>query len=381
MNLNKEQKIFLNKFWKNRNNKQKSYILIVILPTILAIIYYTFIAAGKYVVETRFSVKGNEMQQLDLLSGLAGIPSQGGTSTDSYIVQDYIHSFDMVKAINQDLPIEKIFNHADADWFSSLGKQTSQVELLDYWNKFVTASYDPTTTIITLKVRTFSPHDTKTLSEAILHHSEILVNNLSERARNDDLAFAEAEVARAEKRVANARLLMNNFRVEVQDLDPTQTASSKMMLIGELEVELAKAQAELNTLTSYMDNQAPSAVNLRQKVAGLKRQVKNERQSIASKEGHKSALSGVFAEYEPLVAERTFAEKAYISSLASLEAARVEASRKHRYLATFVEPSLPDEATEPRRIRSILTVFLAASLSWIISLLGVGIIKEHVGWV
>ncbi|EML0424616.1 capsule biosynthesis protein [Vibrio parahaemolyticus] len=381
MKLNKKHKTILNKFWKNRNNKQRSFILVVLLPTFISLVYYTFIASGQYVVEARFSVKGNEMQQIDLLSGIAGIPSQGGSSTDSYIVQDYIHSLDMVREVNKRVSLQQVFNHPDADWMSSLGKQPTQVEMLAYWNKFVTASYDPTTTIITLKVRAFSPQDAKNLSKSVLYQSEILVNNLSEQARKDDLLFAEEEVKRAEKRVANVRALMNEFRTQAQDLDPKQTASSKMMLIGELEAQLAKTQAELSALTSYMDPKAPSVINLTRKANALTQQIQNEKNSIAGDTDTQPALSGVFADYEPLVVERTFAEKAYTSSLASLEAARVETSRKHRYLATFVEPTLPDEASEPQRLRSIITVFLASLVSWAIGLLGLGIIREHIGWV
>ncbi|NIY87084.1 capsule biosynthesis protein [Vibrio campbellii] len=381
MKLNKKYKTTLNKFWKNRNNKQRSFILVVLLPTFISLVYYAFVASGQYVVEARFSVKGNEMQQLDLLSGIAGIPSQGGSSTDSYIVQDYIHSLDMVREVNKRVSLEQVFNHPDADWLSSLGKQPTQVEMLAYWNKFVTASYDPTTTIITLKVRAFSPQDAKNLSKAVLYQSEILVNNLSEQARKDDLLFAEEEVKRAETRVANVRALMNEFRTQAQDLDPKQTATSKMMLIGELEAQLAKTQAELSALTSYMDPKAPSVINLTRKANALTQQIQNEKNSIAGDTDTQPALSGVFADYEPLVVERTFAEKAYTSSLASLEAARVETSRKHRYLATFVEPTLPDEASEPQRVRSVITVFLASLVSWAIGLLGLGIIREHIGWV
>lgn len=381
MKLQKKHKTFLNKFWKNRNSKQRSFILVVLVPTILAFIYYAFIASGQYVVESRFSVKGNEMQQLDLLSGIAGIPSQGGSATDSYIVQDYIHSLDMIRAINQDLDLRALFNHEDADWLSALGEQKTQLELLKYWNKFVTASYDPTTTIITLRVRAFSPEDAKLLSKRILYQSEVLVNNLSEQARKDDLAFAEAEVKRAEERVTDARVLMNEFRTQVQDLDPSQTASAKMILIGELEAQLAKTEAELKALSAYMDAKAPSVISLSRRVDALKQQINKEKRSITGGTDTQSALSGVFADYEPLVVERTFAEKAYTSALASLEAARVEAARKHRYLATFVEPSLPDEASEPKRARSIVTVFLASLVSWAIGLLGIGIIREHIGWV
>lgn len=381
MKLQKKHKVVLNKFWKNRNKKQRSFILMVVVPTLIALIYYSFIASGKFVVESRFSVKGNNTQQFDLLSGIAGMPSQVGGATDSYIVQDYIHSLDMIREVNKTINLRAIFNHPDADWVSKLGTQKTQEEILDYWLKFVTASYDPTTTIITLKVRAFTPEDAKELATEILRQSELLVNNLSEKARRDDLAFAESEVSRAEKRVSNARLIMNDFRVEAQNLDPTQTASAKMMLIGELEVQLAKTQAELNSVSSYMNSNAPSVINLQRQAEALKLQINNEKNSIATSSNSESALTSVFADYEPLVVERTFAEKAYTSALASLEAARVEAARTHSYLAVFIAPVLPDEATEPLRLQAIFTAFLASLISWGIGLLGVGIIREHIGWV
>ncbi len=381
MKLQKKHKLLLNKVWKNRNNKQRSFLLMVILPTLLATFYYTFIAAGLYVVETRFAVKGNETQQIDLLSGLAGIPTQGGSATDSYIVQDYVQSLDIVRVVGKEIDLNAIFNHPDADWLSAMEYQPSQEEQLRYWRKRVTVSYDPTTTIITLKVRAFSAEDAKLLAEAVLKQSELLVNNLSDAARTDDLAFAENEVARAEARVTTVRIAMNDFRNEVKDLDPTQTASAKMMLIGELEVQLAKAHAELNGLTSYMDAGAPAVLNLTRRVQALSQQIEQEKQNMTGSSDAQPTLSGVFAEYEPLLVERTFAEKAYTSALASLEAARIEAARKHRYLATIITPINPDEAVEPKRLKSVITVLIASLMSWAIGLLGLGIIREHVGWV
>ncbi|MFI3245858.1 MAG: hypothetical protein R3Y10_05140 [Ferrimonas sp.] len=353
----------------------------VFIPTILAILYYGFIASGLYVVETRFAVKGNEMQQFDLLSGLAGMPAQGGSATDSYIVQEYIHSMDMVRAINQKRALSLVFNHADADWFSAIGQAPTQEQQLNYWRKRITVSYDPTTTIITLKVRAFSAEDAQQLSQWVMQQSELLVNNLSDIARSDDLTFATQEVTRAEMRVSAARLAMNEFRKTTQDLDPTTTASAKMVLIGELEGQLAKAHTELNAVSSYMNEHAPAVVNLTRRAQALTQQIQYEKQNITGDSHTQLALSGVFAEYEPLLVERTFAEKAYTSALASLEAARIEAARKHRYLAIFVVPTKPDEAIEPQRIKSVITVFMASLISWLIGLLGVGIVREHLGWI
>ncbi|MCB1234312.1 MAG: hypothetical protein KDM91_04500, partial [Verrucomicrobiae bacterium] len=52
--------------------------------------------------------------------------------------------------------------------------------------------------------------------------------------------------------------------------------------------------------------------------------------------------------------EKEFAQRAYESALASLELARVDADRQHRYLVTIAQPSSPDSATYPVVWRSVL---------------------------
>jgi capsular polysaccharide transport system permease protein len=130
-----------------------------------------------------------------------------------------------------------------------------------------------------------------------------------------------------------------------------------------------------------MNESAPEVSRLGIKVKALEQQIDSERYKINQGNPKENALAGIFALYEPLLIEREFAEKAYASTLASLEAARMEANRKNRYLATFVVPTLPDETTEPHRVKAILTVFFGCCLSWAIGLLGIGIIREHIGWV
>jgi capsular polysaccharide transport system permease protein len=47
------------------------------------------------------------------------------------------------------------------------------------------------------------------------------------------------------------------------------------------------------------------------------------------------------------------------------------------YLERLVQPSLPDKAMEPRRIRSVFTVFLIGLIAWGVVSLLVAAIREH----
>ena len=64
-------------------------------------------------------------------------------------------------------------------------------------------------------------------------------------------------------------------------------------------------------------------------------------------------------------------------ALADLETARSEALRQQLYLERLVQPSLPDKAMEPRRIRAVFTVFLVGLIAWGVASLLVTAIREH----
>jgi capsular polysaccharide transport system permease protein len=88
-------------------------------------------------------------------------------------------------------------------------------------------------------------------------------------------------------------------------------------------------------------------------------------------------LNASFVLFEKAAVEKEFATRAYQSALTTLELARTDAARQHRYLATIAEPSLADEARFPRRYLGTLTVFLACFLAFSIGSLLVATVKEH----
>src|SRR5581483_5189486 len=106
----------------------------------------------------------------------------------------------------------------------------------------------------------------------------------------------------------------------------------------------------------------------------LKNQIATERRRLTGSNG---ALAPQIAEYEHLLLEREFADKGYASALASLESARVEASKQHLYLVRVVEPNLPEKALYPRTSIILPTVFFGRLISYGIGWLIVAGVREH----
>ena len=175
---------------------------------------------------------------------------------------------------------------------------------------------------------------------------------------------------------------MRQFRDQQQEIDPLKKAESQLSLQSRLESDLSAARARMSTLRRYMQENAPSEAFLGSPIKALERQVEQERAKLGKGGDLPSGittLSGQVAAYEELLVEREFAEKAYVSALATLEKARGDAAQQQRYLATCVRPSLPQEALYPRRIVNALTVLAASALIWALSVLIVYAIRDHAG--
>ena len=99
--------------------------------------------------------------------------------------------------------------------------------------------------------------------------------------------------------------------------------------------------------------------------------------------GQSNELSSLLAKQEELQTQKTFAETSYASAMASLEAARMEATRNQSYLAIYTHPSLPEHPLYPKRLLNSLFAFIGLNLLWVLGLIVSLTVQDHLtaGWV
>jgi capsular polysaccharide transport system permease protein len=355
-----------------------SALVAIALPTLFAALYYGLIASDQYAVEVRFAVRGGSGQaSTDVLGLVTGVPSAGSIVTDAYIVMDFIHSREILDKIEGRTDMRAIY--ARGDFLASFDPSETVERLLVYWKRMVSVHFDTTSQVIAVEVRAFRAEDARLLASLIVELSEDLTNQLSARARQDAVRFAEQEVKRTEDRLRANRLALQTFRETRQELDPTKTAEAQLSLLGKLEEELSSAKTKRAGLRQFMEDSAPSIRVLDSRIKAMEAQVAEERAKIgrSAVETGPSSLTVRMADYEELTVEREFAEKVYVSALASLERARLDAAQQQRYLATFVPPSLPQEALYPERILNVFLVLGAAAVLWALGVLIVYGIRDH----
>lgn len=353
------------------------FVATVLLPTAIAAIYFGFLASDVYISESRFVVRSPQRNQP--LTGLGSLIQGAGfarSQDDSYTVHDYIHSRDALGELEKSFNVKQAYGSPKVDFFSRFGGldwDASFENLHRYYRKRVTVDLDQLSSISTLRTSAFTAEDAFRYNEKLLEMSEKLVNQLNERGRLDLVRFAAAEVEEAEKKARAATLAVAAFRGEKNVFDPERQSALQLQGVSRIQDELIATKGQLAQVRALAANN-PQIPALVRRIETLQREVDAETAKVA---GGERSLSNKSAEYERLALDRGLAEKQLAAALASLEQARNEAQRKQLYLERIVQPSKPDVAVEPRRLRNIFATFLLGLVAWGILTMLIAGIREH----
>ena len=352
-------------------------ILTVVVPTCGAILYYGLIASGVYISESRFLVRSPQHKSQ---GGVFGPLLQGTglsrSQDDTYSIHDFILSRDALRELDEKIAVRKTFMSKAIDpinRFPSLSWDDSFEDLYRYYGKHVGVEYDSVTSISILTVRAFSGQDAQKINDQLLQMSERLVNTLNERSRGDLIRFAADEVKLATEKATVAGVAMFEYRTKHAVFEPDKQAAIKLGSVAKIQEELVSAEAQLAQIRKLSPTN-PQIAGLESRAETLRHAITTEAAKVTSANDSFSARA---PEFERLTLESVFSDKQLGVALAGLETARNDALRQQLYLDRLVQPSLPDKAMEPRRIRSVLTVFLMGLVAWGVANLLIAAIREH----
>jgi capsular polysaccharide transport system permease protein len=340
-----------------------SFVLLVVLPVAVSTYYLYVRASDQFHSRTAFSVRSEDVA--NPLEVLVAFTQTGATSApDSAIIYDFLTSQTLVELIDAELDLRTIYNRAENDPVFTLGGEPSVEDTLSYWERMVSASVDANSGVLEIEVRAFTPEDATRVAEAIIAHSEDLVENLSLVAREDAMRYTLEDVAKAEARLKEMRRQIREFRTTYQIIDPEADVQSQVGILGALQSRLADSLIELATIASYSDGTDPRLPNIQRRVDAIRMQIENERAAVGSRSDDGKPLSVVIGEYEELLVDLEFAQNAYVAALAAEEQARIEANRRSRYLAVHIPPTLAQESVYPDRPLLLLVVLACAFATW-----------------
>lgn len=332
--------------------------------------YLYTVARDQYASHVGFSVRTEEIgSAIELLGGITQL--SGSSSSDTDILFEFIQSQQMVRAINAELDLVRIYS-APEDPVFGLGDDTRIEALADYWQRMVKVFYDRASGLIEVRVVAFDPTDAQTVARTIFDTSSDMINQLSTIAREDATRYAEEELERAQNRLKTTRQATTAFRNRTRIVDPSADIQGQMGLLNSLQAQLAAAIIERELLLESAGDTDPRVVQANRRIEVIRNQIDLERGQFgggAGQGGGDQAFSRLLEEYEALEVDREFAEKSFLSALAARDASRAEAQRQLRYLASYVEPTLAETPQYPRRIELLLIIGGVLFLTWSIGVM------------
>jgi capsular polysaccharide transport system permease protein len=301
------------------------------LPTVLASIYFAFWASNQYESVTIIAVRG-----VDLSNGshseswLGSAVGTNGNSREVLSIRDYILSRSMLESLAQSQRYVQHFQDQKWDAFSRLAKRTTREQTYQFYLGKVAADYDSASGSLTLRVRAFDPERAREFARAIVTQSESLVADLAGRASQDARKYAETQMTHARERLVLARSRVT----ETQHRSATRSAG-------------VYPNGKLQGRPTPVD-ESPS-----------------------------DRFRNVDETLDTARLERDYAEKAYQLSILAMDETSVNGARRQQGLITIAKPSLPDYSTYPRRLASVVTVFVFSFLIMGIVSLTLSAIREH----
>jgi capsular polysaccharide transport system permease protein len=348
------------------------FLMTVVLPTLGAIIYFGLFASDVYISESRFVVRSPDKPATSGLGVLLKSAGFSNASDELSAAQEFLQSRDALRAVNKNGFLAKSYSDNSISIFNRFENGTFE-DLYKYYLKKITVNRESSSSIITLTVKAYRPADARYINEKLLQLAEGTVNQLNERARKDLIRFAQSEVENAKNSSRIAALSLAAYRNREGIVEPEKQAAIQLEMIAKLQDELIANKTELAQIKTFTP-QNPQVEVLEARVRGLSQQIDEQTGRVA---GDRKSLAATAAQYQRLFLESQFSDKQLAIAMASLESALNEARRQQAYVERIVQPNLPDDALEPRRIRGIFATFVLGLVIWgILSMLHIGI-REH----
>jgi len=358
--------------------KRRWFLVMVMLPTLLATLYYGLLASDIFISESRFVIKSPEQKrtQMSTLANLVQTTGLTGGPEQTNEVLTYVRSRDALKALQKIVDIRDKYSSAQVDWLSRFPgpfKQDSFESLFRYYGKRVDARIDPETSAATIKVEAFTPQDAYIINRELLELSEDLVNRLNSRAQTKGINEAQKQVDLATQRAKDARIALSQYRNSQALIDPSKQAVGMLEIANTMIAERAVLRAQLD-LMQRLTPRNPSIPALRNRINAISVQIVSQDSSVVGAGG---ALASKIGGYENLLVEQEFATENLTAANAALVQARSDAQRQRYYLEQVVDPNMPDAPLLPKRMINILIVFAASVALYFIAWMFMIGVLEH----
>ena len=360
----------------------RPFVAFVSVAVLLFGFYYFIVATPIYVSQTQFTIRGTEQPPVaaGLLAMVGGAAAGGGDSTgmETAELKQYVGSSEMLAKLEQRFHLRELYSRPRLDLFKWMPRRAPREQELSFYRKMVSIQVDPGSNIITLETKSFDPKSAQQMAEAVMQVSEDYINDLSQTVRRNTVRASLKELDAAKDSVRTARLAMTAYRTKTGMLDPTASAAAQSSAVMQMQQEVLSARADLASLLTYSTPNAPLVVQARARISTLEGQIANAQSQIATSKDNNNLAHKLY-DYEGLLIANDYADKQLIAAQSAYDSAVSLANQRDRFLVRIIQPSLPQRASEPKRMLSFLEALIVVIAGYGIVALAIAGVRDHQG--
>lgn len=366
-----------------RRRRRRSLLLMarlavfVLLPTLLAGIYFYTIATPMYAAKSQFVIQQSEAPGAAGMGGLFSSTPMA-TAQDSIAVQGYLQSQVAMLRLEADNGFRAHFSDPSIDAIQRLAPDATESTAYKLYKKIVRISYDPTEGVVKMEISAADPQKAVEFSNALIGYAEEQVDQMTQRLREDQMKGARESYEDAERKYQEANIRVVQLQEKFKVLSSEAEVGLITSQIGQLESQLSQDQLSLAQMES---NETPNKARmepLKRRIDTLKAQIAELRAKLTEQGQDGFSLAQVQSDLLVAQADAQTRQMLLAQSLQAMETARVEANRQTRYLSVAVAPVAPDEAAYPRAFENTLVTMLIFAGIYLMVSMTVAILREQV---
>jgi len=310
-------------------------ILFIAAPLAAILLYIGLIATPLYEGEAVFTVQTSANSAASPSAGIFSVTSANSTIADAFKARAFILSRPMMEHMQQRYGFLDHFAGSNMDPLSRFdGLFGLNQDPFSYYLKRVAVSVDVQEGILRLHVEARTREDAIRFGNAILAAAERHVNVSSDKIGADQIDALTRDVQQAEQQVSASRQSLAAVQARRGDLNPEQTAAAVYQLISNLELQLAEAERQRDSLRGEGLVNSPLLPGLDQRVRELRSQIGEQRGRLANPGG--GSLSRSLGEFENASSRKEIAQARWQSTLNTLQQAYLDVIQQRRYFVLVV---------------------------------------------
>jgi capsule polysaccharide export protein KpsE/RkpR len=239
---------------------QRRYGIWVGIPTLLAIIYYLFIATSQYDSILVLAVESNEGRVTDA----AGKAPNAGNLRDARLLRESLRGLPALTHLDRSGAFTAHYRD-HGDWLSRLSADAGSDGTLSYYRNKVSVTHEAGTNLTTVRVRAFAGDVAHGFATQLVDLAKTWVDKQNETSSAARLKQAQAEITRERERLATAAAALAKAE-QPKPTDPVaidhklaeQRLEAALKGFQEAQLEVGRAQRYLVVLDGPTHADSPA---------------------------------------------------------------------------------------------------------------------------